>query len=61
MLNEKPKRKFKEFINDLRKQYQFSDYTSVKCDCKFLPIDLSLMMAFMFQKIMHLTFEEFME
>ena len=61
MLNEKPKRKFKEFVNSLRSNYRDSDFTHVKCECKFLPIDLSLMMAFMFQKIIHLSFDEFME
>ena len=53
MLDDGAKRKFKEFIMDRREAFKYSDFENISSDCKFLPTDLSLMLAFMFQQIVH--------
>ena len=61
MLDDGPQQKFKDYILKLRKQFQYKDFSGVSPSCKFLPIDLSLMMAFMFQRIIHMHFDMVMK
>ena len=56
MLDDAPKKKFKEYIMQRRDKFKYGDFSDVSSDCKFLPIDLSLMLAFMFQCIVHRQF-----
>jgi hypothetical protein len=49
MLSEDTNKYFKKMIYDARSKFKYADYNSVSPETKFLPIDLSLMLSYMYQ------------
>ena len=53
MLSDAVNKSFKDFLYDRRKKFQYNEHEDVSKDAKFIPVDLNLMLSFLFQEFMH--------
>jgi hypothetical protein len=48
MLSDETNKHFKKMIYEKRLKFKYNDYKTVSADTKFLPIDLGLMLTFIY-------------
>lgn len=53
MLSDETNKHFKKMIYEKRLKFKYNDYKTVSADTKFLPIDLGLMLTFIYQKVVN--------
>ena len=53
MLSDAINKSFKDFLYDRRKKFKYNEHEDVSKDAKFIPVDLNLMLSFLFQEFMH--------